>query len=153
MKLFLLLLCLAAPVSAQETQPLAWDTHRAFADNLSTALDAAQIGLDTIHNWREPERKAALLCEGFRLGVAVGIAEGTKLVVHRTRPDGSDRKSFFSEHSAVAASTSGWRFAIGIPLTGTVGYLRMAAAKHYASDVSVGLAVGFLSRLVCRSGA
>jgi|SRR5579859_368694 len=142
----LLILTLAAPVSA-ETNPLAWKSNQQVADWLSTGGVAASIGLDTLHNWNDPHRGEALKCEAFRLGMTVGIAELTKAFVHRTRPDGSDNKSFFSEHTALAAaSATGWKLGIGFTIG--VGYGRMAANKHYGTDVLVGAGVGALSHLL-----
>ncbi len=73
-------------------------------------------------------------------------------------PNASDNNlSFFSGHttlafslvgsSAVYAARSGrvspwWMAGAGFPLAATTGYLRMAAGKHYLSDVAVGAAVG-----------
>ena len=85
---------------------------------------------------------------GLRTGIAVAVAELTKRVIHRTRPDGSDRKSFFSEHTAVAAVTSGWRY--GMAFTIGTGYLRPAADKHFLTDVGFGAGVGALTRRACQ---
>ena len=73
-----------------------------------------------------------------------------KLVSHRPRPDGSDRYSLPSGHtaSAFAAATVlqrhfGWK--AGIPAYGFGAYVaasRMAANKHHLSDVLFGAAIG-----------
>ncbi|HLZ44405.1 MAG TPA: hypothetical protein VKQ05_01850 [Gemmatimonadales bacterium] len=140
---------LAAQLFASETQPFAWPSHRALADWLSTGAVATSIAIDTREAWTSPDRAQAFKCEAIRIGIASGLAELTKRLVHRTRPDGSDNQSFFSEHTALAAaSATGWTFGIGLTL-GT-GYGRMAADKHYATDVLVGASVGGLTHLVCR---
>jgi membrane-associated phospholipid phosphatase len=132
----------AAPAVAQDA-PGAWTAdHRHAADVLSTSTVFAQIGLDTLASFRAPDRRCALEHQAIRLGVAIAVSELTKHLVSRRRPDGSDTHSFFSEHTALAGASSGWNFSISIPLTVSTGYLRVAANKHYPSDVAVGGAIG-----------
>jgi len=74
-------------------------------------------------------------------------------------PDPDDNVSFFSGHASwafvmtVAAGTvaelrgyegRGWIWALGLPLSLATGYLRMAADKHYLSDVLIGALSGSL---------
>lgn len=75
-----------------------------------------------------------------------------KLRVGRERPDKSDNESFYSGHSSNAAlgaaMVCGMNKHSCIPallLAGTTGYLRMAADKHWMSDVVVGLGIGYLN--------
>ena len=140
----LLILCVAvsAAPAAAENNPLAWPRHRHAAAILSDVAVTAQIGLDTIHSLRAPDRRDSLLKQGLRLGLTIGAAELTKRLVHRTRPDGTDDLSFFSEHTAIAAASGGWRLSVSIPLTGVTGYGRMAANRHYFTDTLAGAAVG-----------
>lgn len=144
------LLLWAAPVAAQETQPLAWDSHRKLADALSTALVGVNLGAETVQAWRAPDRKHALLCEAVRNGLTIGASEVIKRVVNRTRPDGSDRFSFYSEHTALAAVNAGWHLNISIPIAIGAGYGRAAADKHYLTDIAVGAGAGWLAAQVCR---
>jgi len=143
------LLLLAAPASAEQ-QPAAWASHRPLADWISTGFVVGQASMETWTNLHAPHRRQALLCQGLRTAIVVGAAEASKALVSRTRPDGSDAKSFFSEHTALTAVHSGWSFQIGIPITFGAGYGRAAAAKHYWSDIAVGAVTGFLARTVCR---
>lgn len=138
----IVVLCLlvAVPVQAEDTP--AWAKWRAGADWLSTGLDVTAIGVESWQNWHAVDRKKAYTHQALRVGIAIAAAEITKLFVHRTRPDASDHKSFFSEHTALAAASKGFSLEVNVPLTMAVGYLRMAAAKHYPSDVGVGAAVG-----------
>ena len=100
---------------------------------------------------------------------------GTQLVknlVHRTRPDGSDDKSFFSGHSSTTFAAASylqretddalrtWTALDGQPFlrgalrtasasvlygwAGYVGYSRMRDNKHYLTDVLVGALIGTL---------
>lgn len=145
----LLVLLLAAPAAAQETQPLAWSDGRRAADWISTGLVAGQLGAETRQAWRAADRRAALGCLGWRVGLTVGVAELTKRLVHRERPDGSDRHSFYSEHTALAVVATGWRVQVSVPVAIGAGYLRMGAGKHYATDVAVGAIAGLVAREVC----
>ncbi len=73
------------------------------------------------------------------------------------RPDPDDNLSFFSGHTtftfalAAAAGTvsdlrgyrsAPWVWGVGLGLAATTGYLRIAADRHYLTDVLVGAAVG-----------
>jgi membrane-associated phospholipid phosphatase len=149
-RLVVLLALLAAAPARAEEQPAAWPSHRALADSLSTAFTTMQLTADVVHAWRQPDRWAAVRCSALRIGVALGAAELTKRVVDRTRPDGSDQRSFFSQHTALATAASGWSISAGIPIAFGAGYGRAAANKHYWSDIAVGAAVGLLARRVCR---
>lgn len=134
----------------QETQPAAWTSHRQFVDNVSTALVALNVGGDIVSAWRRSDRKHALGCAALRDGIVVGSSELAKALVHRTRPDGSDRKSFFSEHTALAMVNTGWRYQVSIPIAIGAGYGRAAAAKHYATDILTGAGVGVLTARACK---
>lgn len=104
--------------------------------------------------------------------LAQAVAQVTKLLVARERPfvhwlepsqkphtaqPSDNNLSFYSQHTdfAFALVLSGWTVArmrgltwanlvlyVGLPLATGVGYLRMAAGKHYLSDVLVGAALG-----------
>lgn len=148
-RLLVLVLLVAAPAAAED-QPAAWRSARGAADWISTGLVGLQLGADAVQAWRQPDRWTAVRCEALRIGVALAAAEVTKRVVARTRPDGSDARSFFSEHTDLATVAAGWRLDVGIPIALHAGYLRAAANKHYWSDIAVGAAVGALARQVCR---
>ena len=100
------------------------------------------------------------------------LTEYVKSIVKRTRPDGTDNRSFFSGHTATtfAAATYLWKelddfydnwnltknnsplksvfeistFSVLYGWAGFVGYSRIRDNKHYLSDVIVGAAVGTL---------
>ncbi|MGE3275150.1 MAG: phosphatase PAP2 family protein [Vicinamibacterales bacterium] len=79
-----------------------------------------------------------------------GVVQGMKFATRRQRPDGSDRFSFPSGHTASAFATAdilqqhyGWK--AGVPAYGFASYVaaaRMSANKHHLSDVVMGAAVG-----------
>lgn len=147
----LLALLLASPAAAQETQPLAWSTtHRQLADAISTALVTANLAGATVTAWRSDDRRHAFTCLAIRNGLEVASAEIVKRLVHRTRPDGSDRFSFYSEHTALATVNAGWRVSVSLPIAIGAGYGRAAADKHYLTDIAVGAGAGWLGSRVCR---
>lgn len=145
----LIVLLLVAPASAQESQPLAWDSHRQLAQAISTALVGANVGMETWHAWQASDRKHALLCEGVRNGLTIGAAEVVKRLADRWRPDHSNQMSFYSEHTALAAVNAGWRLNIAVPIVIGAGYGRAAANRHYLTDIAVGGAAGYLATKVC----
>lgn len=82
-----------------------------------------------------------------------------KEAVRRTRPDGSDRFSFPSGHASNAFATAtvlerhyGWK--VGVPGYAVATFIassRLAATKHFLSDVTFGAAFGFgVGRTVVR---
>jgi membrane-associated phospholipid phosphatase len=147
---FLLIsLLLSTPVYAQQDVTIPITPHA--ADTLSTIGAFGSIGLSSWQAYRSPNRKQAFLCEGLRVGLSSVAAEVTKRLIHEDRPDGSDNRSFFSEHTsttASAVSSLGWN----IGLTIGVGFGRMAANKHYPWDVAAGAGVGELTHFIpgCR---
>jgi hypothetical protein len=82
--------------------------------------------------------------------VSQAIVQGVKFTTRRLRPDESNRHSFPSGHTASAFATAtviqrrfGWR--AGIPAYAFGSYIaasRVAAHRHFMSDVLVGAAVG-----------
>lgn len=87
---------------------------------------------------------------GGSVGAATLLSLGLKDAFPEMRPDGSDRKSFPSSHTATsfAAAASvqnryGWE--IGVPaqlVAAFVGLLRVKAGKHHWYDVVAGAAIG-----------
>lgn len=82
--------------------------------------------------------------------LAQGVVQGAKLATRRQRPDGSNRFSFPSGHTASAFATAGvlkshYGWKVGAPAFGFatyVGAARMSANKHHLSDVIMGAAIG-----------
>ena len=144
----LLVVGASAPSQAEEN-PFAWPGHHRTADWMSTAFVAAQLTADVYHAGAGDRPGHALGCLALRTGATVGAAELTKAVIIRMRPDGSNRHSFYSEHTALAMQSAGWRLQIGIPIAIGTGYLRIAANRHYFSDVAVGALAGLLTRRIC----
>lgn len=150
-RLVVLLICwLSAVPVAAEDNPLKWGSHRQVADWLSTGLVAANVALETVAAVRADDRKHALGCLALRNGIAIGVSELGKRIVHRTRPDGSDQHSWPSEHAAVSMVNGGWSFAWGMSIALGAGELRGAADRHFVSDIFTGWSVGLLARQVCQ---
>lgn len=143
------------------------------SDALALALGAGALGYGLLdgHRRGSPELgrvNALLVTEATSLAVVLDGA--VKYAAGRQRPyawrgeEGSGRRSernlsFFSMHStfafAVASSSSTLLLSQRAPharayaaaafgVAATIGYLRVAAERHYASDVLVGAGVGTL---------
>jgi membrane-associated phospholipid phosphatase len=82
-----------------------------------------------------------------------GLVQIGKFATRRSRPDGSDRYSLPSGHTASAFATAtvlqdhfGWK--VGVPAYAFGAYVaasRMSANKHHLSDVLFGAAIGIAS--------
>ncbi|MGR5294534.1 phosphatase PAP2 family protein [Vibrio mediterranei] len=93
----------------------------------------------------------------WQAGLSIGSASAIGLVGKHTidapRPDGSDNKSFPSNHTANAFASAttlhirhGWQ--VGLPAYGVatlVGVGRVQADKHYWRDVAAGAAIGIFT--------
>lgn len=138
--LLLVFMLVAVPVAAQQTT-----TQRA-ADYASYATVGTTLALDGLAAWKSDHRAHDLQLFAARVFVTVVWADIAKGLVHRTRPDGSDDKSFYSMHTALAFSTLGGpRLQFSLPLAIGTGTGRVVGKKHYVTDVLVGAAVGALT--------
>ena len=135
---------LASPAFAEPTPLKLPVDKRPVAARVSDYSLVAITSIRAYDAWHDGDRKHAFLEMGCEAAVTLGAIEGIKLVVSRTRPDGSDRKSFPSGHSGFAQAMGGWRVAV------PVAAMRQMAWKHYFTDTLGGLLVGFLSTKVCR---
>jgi len=81
------------------------------------------------------------------------LVEPLKLAIHRTRPDGSNNRSFPSGHASVTFASAtvierhlGWRKSVlGYAIASYVAASRMHDNRHYLSDVVFGAAVGTIA--------
>jgi len=97
---------------------------------------------------------------GLALAATSGVVTLLKLATHRERPDGSNRLSFPSGHTAVAfaaatvidrryGGVAGW---LAYGAAAAAGEARLADDHHYLSDVVAGALIGhFIGRLVTKS--
>lgn len=127
---------------------LGWSNRRA-ADWLSYGTVAGGLVVTCAG---KAVQASCLKREGLRVGATVAIAETVKHFFHRERPDASDQKSFFSEHTALACvgGFSSKREVIGAALCASTAYLRVAARRHWVSDVATGAGVGFAISRIAR---
>lgn len=152
MRTLIFLILFSCTLHAEEDF-LWWKGHEKVAGRISDGLVAAQLTAQIVQDLRQPEgvKRIALACTGLQIGTAFAASTITKHFVHRWRPDLSDNRSFWSEHSQAAAVAAGWKYEIGIPITVSTAGFRMAAHKHYLTDVITGIAAGTLSRFAwCR---
>lgn len=153
----LLVLC-AVRVDAQPvaldalTPPLPTVAERRAADVVSWATAIAPLVLDTRASWMSPDKVNAFTKQGIRLGITYGAAQLIKLAVHRQRPCaplcGHDdaASSFPSLHTAFACTALGGPgLAVVVPLAAGTAGLRIAADKHWLTDVLTGCALGALT--------
>lgn len=139
----------AAQASADPRWQLPTRSERQAANLASWGSALTLVSIDTMHAFRSQEPRRALLKEGERLGATYAAVFLAKALVHRARPCaplcGSDNPnfSFFSGHTAVAfQAIGGARLTLTVPLAGSTGALRVAAGKHWPSDVLAGAVVG-----------
>lgn len=85
--------------------------------------------------------------------VAGSLTAATKLATRRTRPNGSNRRSFSSGHAAatfalatVSSHSYGRKAAIPLyALAGAVAFSRVTSGNHYPSDAVAGATIGYLA--------
>lgn len=145
------------------TQAELQEDHPTFAfkiDNYTRYVPAIAVyGLDLLgvkakNNIKD--RTGMLL---LSLGLVTGSVGVTKIVAHRTRPNGADRRSFPSGHTSLAFMTaeflnqeykdqSVWYSVGGYALATGTGVLRLYNNAHWFSDVVAGAGFGMLSTKV-----
>lgn len=132
----------ALATSPAQASPEGWQTA---SDIGVYSLMAASIGLPLVKS----DTDGALQAAGS-IGATALLVGGLKEAFPKTRPDGSDRKSFPSGHTsnafaAAATLTERQGLAVGLPafaVAGFVGLARVEGKKHYWSDVAVGAGIG-----------
>jgi len=138
------------PVDDYVQSKLVWDDTRT-AGILSDWTLYAMIVWPIVEatNGNQVLKRTATL--GFSHGVVSLLTQQAKNEADRTRPNGNGDKSFFSGHTSAAftgaaflcATESNTKCGVGLGLAATTGYLRMAADKHWFSDVLVSALVGY----------
>ena len=142
----------ANPIDQAITNTLAWDNPKTAAkisDYTLNTLIIAPYGYALAQKEHRWEKVGTIAVMQLMNKALYGYA---KTKIGRTRPNGEDTLSFFSGHSSVsalgAAMICGMHNDSCVPavlLAGTTAYLRIAAKKHWFSDVVVGLGVGYLN--------
>jgi membrane-associated phospholipid phosphatase len=142
-----------------------------FSFVLAPAVGVGVAALVTAHDDRLDELPEGLLIVGESAMLAMVLNNIVKIAAARERPDvhartpeereanhqPSDNVSFYSGHTTLAfalatsagtiASMRGYRLApvmwvTGLALASISGYLRVAADRHYATDVLTGALIG-----------
>jgi membrane-associated phospholipid phosphatase len=143
------------------------DANRGKANTLSWVTEFAPFAFLIPHGGRAFQEDAIPVLQAF--GVTYVATDAVKIAAARQRPfvhfaePGVDvgvsgaNKSFFSGHASGVFSTvfalarvysdrqdpqTRWVWIVGLPVAAYTGYLRIAADKHYATDVLTGAAAG-----------
>ena len=131
------------PVFAQALSPTPAQT---IQNAISYGTVGTNILMDAVTILRSSDRTCLAKREALRVGLSIALAESLKAVITKTRPDGSDRKSFPSEHTAIAFASSGWSLTYGYAFAIGTGMERRMANKHDEIDVTAGAGIGLFSR-------
>lgn len=145
LKTLVIALALLVPTiaSAQSVDPTTVQTTN---NVVSYGTVSANVGMDLLNVLTSPDKSCTAKREAFKVGLAIGISEALKAVIHRQRPDGSDFKDFPSEHTAIAFASSGWSVSWGYSLAIGTGVERRTANKHDWTGILGGAAVGYGSK-------
>lgn len=122
------------------------DDYLRFAPLVGSVV-LSQAGVSTPYSLEE---RLAVRATSFMAYFA--LVGGLKQVVHETRPDGSDRKSFPSGHTTVAfmgaehirTEYGGWYGVGAYTVACGVAFLRLYNQKHWLNDVVAGAGTGIL---------
>lgn len=131
--------------------PYGWSNASSIA---RTVLVASALSLPSVRgDWD------GTLQAGESLGAALLVSEGLKQAFPETRPDGSNRHSFPSAHTATAFAAAaslqnryGWK--VGLPaqfVAAFVGVARVEGKKHHWRDVAAGMMIGEASGFLLTS--
>ncbi|MGF1748901.1 phosphatase PAP2 family protein [Vibrio cionasavignyae] len=141
-RFFLFCACLVISPLGLASNSQGWDT---FSDIGAYGLVGLAAGLPAYQDDWDGVWQA-----GLSIGSASAIGLIGKHTIDAPRPDGSDNKSFPSNHTANAFASAttlhirhGWQ--VGLPAYGVatlVGVGRVQANKHYWRDVAAGAAIG-----------
>jgi len=133
------------------------NTHKTHVDDYIQYVPAIAVygldfaGVKAKHNLRD---RTFLMASSYLFSTAT--VQTLKRTTHVKRPDGSDRLSFPSGHTATAfvgahllfkeyKDTSPWIGIAGYAVASGTGALRIINQKHWVSDVVAGAGFGILS--------
>jgi hypothetical protein len=139
--IFLILILILVP-SVSSAQNVDNQKNRKIWNVISYGTVITNVVLDTVHSARAENKKVAFERQGIAVGSTILASELVKHFVHETRPDGSDNKSLWSEHTGIAGASSGYNYSIGFSLTGATGLGRVKGKRHFVHDVVIGGLVG-----------
>lgn len=130
---------------------------RRHADNyiqylpLATLLGLKALGVESRSSWGR-----MIVSDAFATAIMGSVVQTMKHTTNVTRPDGTDRHSFPSGHTAMAFMTatmltkeyggkSPWIGIGAYTAATTTALMRVANNKHWLSDVLTGAGIGILS--------
>lgn len=118
---------------------------------LASVYGLSLLGADAKHNYVDRTLEVGVACVAL-----VGVVGGTKLLIQKERPNGSDFNSFPSGHSAKVfmgaelvrieyGEEYPWLAVGAYTIATATGALRVYNNHHWLSDVIAGAGVGILS--------
>ncbi len=130
--------------------------HRPVDDYMQYLPAAVMLGMKAAGVQSRSSWGRMMLSDMFTVGTMGLTVEGLKRSTQVTRPDGSNRHSFPSGHTATAFMTatmltkeygylSPWVGVGAYTMATVTGLMRVANNKHWLSDVMVGSGIGILS--------
>ncbi|MGN0216712.1 MAG: phosphatase PAP2 family protein, partial [Prevotella sp.] len=130
--------------------------RRPIDDYMQYLPAAVMVGMKTAGVPSRSSWGRMLLSDAFTVGAMAITVDGLKRTTQVTRPDGTNRHSFPSGHTATAFMTatmltkeyghlSPWVGVGAYSLATATGLMRVANNKHWISDVMVGAGIGILS--------
>ncbi len=137
---------------ATRVPPMALDSAdgRKAADWTSSVIIGAQAGAALTEAAKSRRPQTALSCLAARAALVTGATIGLKHLVHKERPDGSDRKSWPSGHTMWSVMLTDGTWSYTAPVVVAAG--RILAGRHDVVDVVSGAAIGEgIKRIPCGS--
>ncbi|KXB82364.1 PAP2 family protein [Prevotella sp. DNF00663] len=130
--------------------------HYTLDNYLQLTPTAVMVGLKAIGVPSRSSWERMVVSNVISVALMTGVVQGLKHTTRVTRPDGSNKQSFPSGHTATAfmAATmltkeyghlSPWIGVAAYSMATTTGLMRVANNKHWLSDVLVGAGFGILS--------
>lgn len=130
--------------------------RRPIDDYMQYLPAAVMVGMKTAGVPSRSSWGRMLLSDAFTVGAMAITVDELKRTTQVTRPDGTNRHSFPSGHTATAFMTatmltkeyghlSPWVGVGAYSLATATGLMRVANNKHWISDVMVGAGIGILS--------
>lgn len=130
--------------------------NRHVDDYMQYAPAAIMLGMKVAGVESRSSWKRMLVSDAFSTAIMAGVVNTLKTTTQVERPDGSNRHSFPSGHTATAFMTatmltkeyghiSPWIGIGAYSVASATGLMRMANNKHWLSDVMTGAGIGIMS--------
>ena len=130
--------------------------HTRYDDYLQYSPALVMLGMKACGVEGRSSWRRMLVSDAFAMAIMGSVVNTTKHTVHELRPDGSNRRSFPSGHTAAAfmcatrlhkeyGHISPWISIGGYAVATTTGVSRILNNKHWIADVMAGAGIGILS--------